>query len=140
MALERAEYFHNKYPLDTDISFTFATLLQEYKNYSRAIPIYAEILTRYPGFDTWRENYANCLLLAGDVKTALIEYKILTTHEPYCGEVYIGLGICMFLSGEKADGLRTVEDALKNKKFFTNPSPVYNMGKEIFKIILLTLR
>jgi tetratricopeptide (TPR) repeat protein len=130
-ALERAEYFHNKYPLDTNTSFTYAKLLQEYKNYSFAIPIYEEILTRYPDSDTWRENYAYCLLLAGDVKTAMEEYKILTTHEPYCGEVYIGLGICIFISGEKTDGLRTIEDALINKKFFTNPSPVYNLGQEI---------
>jgi tetratricopeptide (TPR) repeat protein len=130
-ALERAEYFHNKYPLDTNISFTYANLLREYKKYSIANPIYEEILTRYPYFDTWRENYDYCLLLAGDVETAMKEYKILSTHEPYCGDVFIGLGICMFLSGEKADGLRTVEDALKNKKFFTNPSPIYNLGKEI---------
>jgi tetratricopeptide (TPR) repeat protein len=130
-ALVRAEYFHKKYPLDINTSFTYANLLQENKNYSIAIPIYAEILTRYPDFDTWRENYAYCLLLAGDIKTAMEEYKTLTTHEPFCGEVYMGLGVCMFLSGEKADGLRTIEDALKNKKFFNNPSPIYNMGKEI---------
>ena len=134
-ALEQAKYFHNIYPLDTNISFTYANLLQENKDYSVAIPIYKEILTRYPDFDTWRENYAYCLLSAGVVDTAIEEYKTLMTYEPYSGEVYIGYGICLFFLGEKVEGLKIVEDAFRNKKFLDSSSPICILGKEMLNMI-----
>lgn len=71
-ALRRAEKYYKMFPLDGQICITYAGLLKEKKDYEKAVFVYSDVIRRYPYQDDWREGYARCLLLSGDIILSLI--------------------------------------------------------------------